>query len=176
MTYYVLDIINDLSPFFFVYFCNYRHVLISVSLLQAQIKEKARKIELLEAEQDLLTKRNTYRLKVIQELVEKSKEQDEQLKRVDKYKQEKKQYESKVKNLKSEISNLNTKLGTTTAATKEREAAISDMNKKLKGVSKTKEIINVCLTEASISIRAALGMQYIYRAFNHFNSQLCYFS
>ena len=55
-------------------------VLILVSLLQAQIKEKARKIELLEAEQDLLTKRNTYRLKVIQELVEKSKEQDEQLK------------------------------------------------------------------------------------------------
>ena len=142
----------------FVCFRNYRHLLISVSLLQAQIKEKGRKIELLEAEQDLLTKRNTYRLKVIQELVEKSKEQDEQLKRVDKYKQEKKQYESKVKNLKSEISNLNTKLGTTTAATKEREAAISDMNNKLKGVSKTKEIINVCLTEASISIRAALGM------------------
>ena len=84
-----------------------------------------------------MTKRNTYRLKVIQELVEKSKEQDEQLKRVDKYKHEKKQYESKVKNLKSEISTLNTKLGTTTAATKEREVAISDMNKKLKGVSRT---------------------------------------
>ena len=90
-------------------------------------------------------------------MVEKSKEQDEQLKRVDKYKHEKKQYESKVKNLKSEISTLNTKLGATTSATKEREVAISDMNKKLKGVSKTKEIINVCLTEASISIRAALG-------------------
>ena len=105
--------------------------------------------------------------------MEKSKEQDEQLKRVDKYKQEKKQYESKVKNLKSEISNLNNKLGTTTAATKEREAAISDMNKKLKGVSKTKEIINVCLTEASISIRAALGMYSIYHVFNHFDSLLC---
>ena len=49
------------------------------------------------------------------------------------------------------------KLGTNTEATKEREAAISDMTKKLKGVSRTKEIINVCLTEASISIRAALG-------------------
>ena len=68
--FYVLDIVNDLSSFLLVYFCNYRHVLISVSLLQAQIKEKARKIELLEAEQDLLTKRNTYRLKVIQELGE----------------------------------------------------------------------------------------------------------
>ena len=111
----------------------------------------------MEEEQNLLTKRNTYRLKVIRELVEKSKEQDEQLKRVDKYTHEKKQYEKKVKNLKSEISNLNTKLGTNTEATKEREAAISDMTKKLKGVSRTKEIINVCLTEASISIRAALG-------------------
>ena len=90
-------------------------------------------------------------------MVEKSKEQDEQLKRVDKFTHEKKQYEKKVKNLKSEISNLNTKLGTNTEATKEREAAISDMTKKLKGVSRTKEIINVCLTEASISIRAALG-------------------
>ena len=94
---------------------------------------------------------------MIRELVEKSKEQDEQLKRVDKYTHEKKQYEKKVKNLKSEISHLNTKLGTNTEATKEREAAISDMTKKLKGVSRTKEIINVCLTEASISIRAALG-------------------
>ena len=94
---------------------------------------------------------------MIQELVEKSKEQDEQLKRVDKYTHEKKQYEKKVKNLKSEISNLNSKLGTNTETTKEREAAISDMTKKLKGVSRTKEIINVCLTEASISIRAALG-------------------
>ena len=111
----------------------------------------------MEEEQNLLTKRNTYRLKVIRELVEKSKEQDEQLKRVDKYTHEKKQYEKKVKNLKSEISSLNMKLGTNTEATKEREAAISDMTKKLKGVSRTKEIINVCLTEASISIRAALG-------------------
>ena len=45
------------------------------------------------------------------------------------------------------------------AASKEREAAISDMNKKLKGVSKTKEIINVCLSEASISIRTALALE-----------------
>ena len=133
-----------------------------IYIFQAQLKEKQRKIELLEEEQNLLTKRNTYRLKVIQELVEKSKEQDEQLKRVDKYTHEKKQYEKKVKNLKSEISNLNTKLGTNTEATKEREAAISDMTKKLKGVSRTKEIINVCLTEASISIRAALGNEKIH--------------
>ena len=83
---------------------------------------------------------------------------------MDTYKREKKQYETKVKNLKSEIDNLNNKLGTTTAATKEREAAISDMNKKLKGVSRTKDIINVCLSEASISIRAALGKNWIIMA------------
>ena len=125
--------------------------------MQEQVKDKQRKIELLEAEQDLLVQKNSYRLKVIQEMVCKSKEQDEQLKRVDKYQKEKKQYESKVKNLKSEISTLNTKLGTTSQTTREREAAISDMSKKLKGVARTKEIINVCLSEASISIRAALG-------------------
>ena len=78
---------------------------------------------------------------------------------LDKYKSQRRVYEKKVNNLKSEITKLNNKLGKDAMASKEREAAISDMNKKLKGVSRTKEIINVCLSEASVSIRAALALE-----------------
>ena len=98
-------------------------------------------------------------MKVIEELLAKCKSQDEMLAGLDKYKSQRRVYEKKVSNLKGEIAKLNNKLGKDALVTKEREAAISDMNKKLKGVSKTKEIINVCLSEASISIRTALALE-----------------
>ena len=96
---------------------------------------------------------------MIEELLAKCKSQDEMLAGLDKYKSQRRVYEKKVNNLKSEITKLNNKLGKDAMASKEREAAISDMNKKLKGVSRTKEIINVCLSEASVSIRAALALE-----------------
>ena len=96
---------------------------------------------------------------MIEELLAKCKSQDEMLAGLDKYKSQRRVYEKKVSNLKGEIAKLNNKLGKDALVTKEREAAISDMNKKLKGVSKTKEIINVCLSEASISIRTALALE-----------------
>ena len=92
-------------------------------------------------------------------MLAKCKSQDEMLAGLDKYKSQRRVYEKKVNNLKSEITKLNNKLGKDAMASKEREAAISDMNKKLKGVSRTKEIINVCLSEASVSIRAALALE-----------------
>lgn len=53
---------------------------------------------------------------------------------------------------------MNKKLGSSTATTKEREASIADINKKLTGMSKTKNMINQCLSEASGSIRSALAL------------------
>ena len=129
--------------------------------LLGTLQEKNRKIQLLESEQQQQIRQSTHRLKVIQELVKKCQSQEEMLQGMDKFQSEKRQYEKKVSNLKSEISKLNNKLGKDAAVTKEREAAISDMNRKLKGVSQTKEIINVCLNEASVSIRAALALEVI---------------
>ena len=91
---------------------------------------------------------------------------------LDKYKSQRRVYEKKVNNLKSEITKLNNKLGKDAMASKEREAAISDMNKKLKGVSRTKEIINVCLSEASVSIRAALALEVMQTFFWTFGKKL----
>ena len=109
---------------------------------------------------------------MIEELLAKCKSQDEMLAGLDKYKSQRRVYEKKVNNLKSEITKLNNKLGKDAMASKEREAAISDMNKKLKGVSRTKEIINVCLSEASVSIRAALALEVMQAFFWTFGKKL----
>ena len=105
-------------------------------------------------------------------MLAKCKSQDEMLAGLDKYKSQRRVYEKKVNNLKSEITKLNNKLGKDAMASKEREAAISDMNKKLKGVSRTKEIINVCLSEASVSIRAALALEVMQTFFWTFGKKL----
>lgn len=71
---------------------------------------------------------------------------------------ERRNYQNKIKQLEGVIEEVNKKLGSSTETTKEREVSIANINKKLTGLSKTKEMINMCLNEASGSIRAALAL------------------
>ena len=126
--------------------------------LKIKNTEKQRKIELLDDETKRLVKRNAYRLKVIEDLTSKNKKFEEQLASLNSFYSERRNYQNKIKDLEEVIDDLNSKLGSSTATTKDREASISNINKKLTGLSKTKEMINQCLNEASGSIRAALAL------------------
>jgi hypothetical protein len=44
-------------------------------------------------------------------------------------------------------------------ASKEKEVAVSDTNQWLRGIAKTKDIINLCQSKASTSIRAAQSLK-----------------
>ncbi len=89
--------------------------------------ERQRKIEMLEGEQKKLVKRNTYRLKVIQDLTEKCKKFEDQLASLKSFYSERRNYQKKIKDLEDAIEELNNKLGSSTATTKEREASIGNM-------------------------------------------------
>lgn len=127
-------------------------------LLRVRNTEKQRKIDMLEDEQQRLVKRNAYRLKVIEDLTTKLNKLEDQLASLNSFYSERRGYQNKIKQLEDVIEELNKKLGSSTATTKEREASIADINKKLRGLSKNKDMINVCLNEASGSIRAALAL------------------
>ena len=71
---------------------------------------------------------------------------------------ERRSYQNKIKELEEVIEQLNKKLGSSNEKTKQREASIADINKKLTGMSKTKTMINQCLSQASGSIRSALAL------------------
>lgn len=120
--------------------------------------ERQRKIEMLEDEQKKLVKRNAYRLKVIQDLTNKCKKFEDQLASLNSFYSERRNYQNKIKELEEVIEELDKKLGSSTETTKAREASIADINKRLTGLNKTKEMINMCLSEASGSIRAALAL------------------
>lgn len=120
--------------------------------------EKQRKIEMLEDEQKKLVKRNAYRLKVIQDLTNKCKKFEDQLASLNSFYSERRNYQNKIKELEEVIEEMDKKLGSSTETTKQREASIADINKRLTGLNKTKEMINMCLNEASGSIRAALAL------------------
>ena len=126
--------------------------------LKIKNTERQRRIEILEDENQRLVKRNAYRLKVIEDLTNKNKKFEEQLASLNSFYSERRNYQNKIKDLEDVIGELNGKLGSSTATTKDREASIANINKKLTGLSKTKDMINLCLNEASGSIRAALAL------------------
>ena len=123
--------------------------------LKIKNTERQRRIEILEDENQRLVKRNAYRLKVIEDLTNKNKKFEEQLASLNSFYSERRNYQNKIKDLEDVIGDLNGKLGSSTATTKDREASIANINKKLTGLSKTKDMINLCLNEASGSIRAS---------------------
>ena len=51
---------------------------------------------------------------------------------------ERRNYQNRIKDLESVIADLNKKLGSSTETTKEKEASITDINLKLRGLSKAK--------------------------------------
>jgi hypothetical protein len=85
--------------------------------------------------------------------------QEEALKDLNAFYSERRSNEQKISSLESKIAELELRLGASTATTKEKEVAISDINQQLRGVAKTKDIINLCLSEASTLIRAALSLE-----------------
>ena len=126
--------------------------------LKMKNTERQRQIDMLEDEQKKLVKRNAYRLKVIKDLTDKCKKYEDQLASLNSFYSERRGYQNKIKELEDVIEELNKTLGSSTATTKEREASIADINKRLTGMSKTKNMINLCLSEASVSIKAALAL------------------
>ena len=97
-------------------------------------------------------------LKVIQDLTSKCKTFEDQLASLNSFYSERRSYQNKIKELEEVIEQLNKKLGSSNEKTKQREASIADINKKLTGMSKTKTMINQCLSQASGSIRSALAL------------------
>ena len=72
---------------------------------------------------------------------------------------ERRQFEERINRLESELQEANLALQTNASSAKEKESTISEFKMRLAGVSKTKDVINECLTEASGSIKAALALQ-----------------
>ena len=71
---------------------------------------------------------------------------------------ERREYQVKIKELEDVIEELNKKLGSSSDKTQEKEKAITNINQKLSKMSRTKAMINDCLSEASGSIRNALAL------------------
>ena len=133
---------------------------------------------MLEDECQRLVKRNAYRLKVsfvftrkyfsnfsltishflqvIDDLSTKNTDLEKQLENLNSFYSERREFQNKIEELENVIENLNKKLGSTSTNTKEKEKAITNINQKLSKMSRTKAMINDCLSEASGSIRAAL--------------------
>ena len=97
-------------------------------------------------------------MQVIEDLTAKCKKLEDQLESLNSFYSERRSYQNKIKDLEDVIEEMKSKIGSSSATTKDREASIADINKKLIGLSKTKNMINLCLNEASGSIRAALAL------------------
>ena len=94
--------------------------------------------------------------KVIDDLSTKNTDLEKQLENLNSFYSERREFQNKIEELENVIENLNKKLGSTSTNTKEKEKAITNINQKLSKMSRTKAMINDCLSEASGSIRAAL--------------------
>jgi peptidoglycan hydrolase CwlO-like protein len=70
---------------------------------------------------------------VIQDLTGKCKTFEDQLASLNSFYSERRSYQNKIKDLEVVIEELNKKLGSSTAMTKEREASIAVINKRLTG-------------------------------------------
>ena len=93
---------------------------------------------------------------VIDDLSTKNTDLEKQLENLNSFYSERREFQNKIEELENVIENLNKKLGSTSTNTKEKEKAITNINQKLSKMSRTKAMINDCLSEASGSIRAAL--------------------
>ena len=93
---------------------------------------------------------------VIDDLSTKNTDLEKQLENLNSFYSERREFQNKIEELENVIESLNKKLGSTSTNTKEKEKAITNINQKLSKMSRTKAMINDCLSEASGSIRAAL--------------------
>jgi chromosome segregation ATPase len=99
------------------------------------------------------------RLKVIEELSARCSSQEEQLQKQGSFHAERRQYEERISRLQSELDDANANLKANTETNREKESTISEIKVRLAGMSRTKDMINGCLAEASGSIKAALALQ-----------------
>ena len=124
-----------------------------------EIWNQKQEIGLLNKEKEKLVKRNTYRLKIIEDLAKKCKEQKDQLGKLNSFYGERRQYQTKIEELNDQITTVEKELNESVTASKERDTTVSTMKNHLKGVSRMKEIMNKCLNEANNSIKSALALK-----------------
>ena len=72
---------------------------------------------------------------------------------------ERRQYEDRIGRLETELKEAKASLFNNLVSVKEKESTMSEIKLKLAGMSRTKDTINSCLTEASESIKSALALQ-----------------
>lgn len=115
-------------------------------------------LEALEAEQKSLMERNSFRLRIIEELSHRCASQEAQSHRQATLQAERRQFEEKIHRLESELQEAKDSLQTNSSSVREKESTISEIKMRLAGISRTRDIINDCLAEASSSIKAALAL------------------
>ena len=91
-------------------------------------------------------------------MTEKCRMQREEMKQLSSFRAERRQYENRISKLDAEIEDLRGQLGSSENTAVEKESAIVEFRHKLTGVTRTKDMINSCLNEASGSIKTALSL------------------
>ncbi|XP_040571349.1 cilia- and flagella-associated protein 157 [Lepeophtheirus salmonis] len=128
------------------------------STQDSQLWKKEQHSQLLLKEKEKLIKQNTYRLKVIEDLSKKVKEQKKQLAQLNSFYEERREFESKLATNAAEIECLKTQLKATSVAYKEQEESVTHMESTLHNVSELKNSVNECLHQANETIKSALYM------------------